>query len=378
MHKLNLPLAFREQFPALANKTYFNFGGQGLLPQVALSAIIKAFEEVQRDGPFSVKMSHWLQDQLDMTRQALSKEFGGEAHCYAITQNVTEACNIAMWGLTWQNGDNLLITDCEHPSISDTSANLAARQGLELRVLPVKGQTTEQILESLSQLIDARTRLFAFSHVLWNTGVVLDIQSIANLCRAKGVLTLADGAQSAGAMALNLVQTGVDFYAVTGHKWLCGPEGTGCLYIAPAQLDKLQPTYMGWRHHMTGTTIGAERFEIATSAFPLLAGWREALALHQSAGDSAQRHAQIIDMSNYLKEELTRIGAQVIPSNRLSGLTSFTLPGKNHHDLSTALDSKHIMIRSIPEPECLRASVHYFTSQHDVDLLIKALTELKN
>ena len=58
MHKLNLPLAFREQFPALANKSYFNFGGQGLLPQVALSAIIKAFEEVQRDGPFSVKMSH--------------------------------------------------------------------------------------------------------------------------------------------------------------------------------------------------------------------------------------------------------------------------------------------------------------------------------
>lgn len=375
----------RQEYAALANKTYFNFGGQGIMANESIDAILAAYRQVQEEGPFSGKMFAWMNNEIDSTRKMLAEAFGGQAKCYAITQNVTEAVNIVLWGLTWQPGDRLLITDCEHPGVVDTVNNIARRLHLEVETVPVRGLSVQgaNCDETWTKLLtdaikdDGKTRLFVFSHVLWNSGEALPLETICRVCREHGVLSLADGAQSAGVLPLDVqAKDAADFYTFTGHKWLCGPEGTGALYVAPERLNELEPTYMGWRHYMHGEERGAEKYEIATSSFPLLAGWRAAFAMHEKAGSKEERHKQILKTAATMRAALENLGAELIPNNGQSGLVSFILPGKNHNQVVKDLEGSKVMVRSIPEPDCLRASVHYLTSAKDVETLVEALKRI--
>ena len=108
---------YRQQFPALANKAYFNYGGQGPMPQAALDAILAAYERIQTQGPFGLKTSELVGRESNLTRQAIASELGVTAATIALTENVTAGCNIALWGLNWQPGDRILISDCEHPGV---------------------------------------------------------------------------------------------------------------------------------------------------------------------------------------------------------------------------------------------------------------------
>ncbi len=110
----------RKQFPALANKAYFNFGGQGTLPQDALTTIIDTHQYIQRVGSFSGQINSWITQQVGAIRQSLAAELGTTSNTITLTENVTAGCNIALWGIDWRKGDRLLITDCEHPGVIAT------------------------------------------------------------------------------------------------------------------------------------------------------------------------------------------------------------------------------------------------------------------
>jgi L-cysteine/cystine lyase len=368
---------FRHKFPALANKSYFNFGGQGVLPQQALDAIIQSFKYVQENGPFSSRMFDWLQDEVDKTKDALAAELGASRRSIALTQNVSEGCNIVMWGIDWQQGDHLLITDSEHGSINEIADCIAKRRRVAVsKIVLSSGNVAPS--EQLENAITERTRLVVLSHVLWNTGRVLDLAPLIEICKAKAVPLLVDGAQSAGAMSLDLKASGVDYYAMTGHKWMCGPEGVGCLYIREDLLDCLQPTYVGWR----GMEMGgphepdATRFEIATSAFPLFAGLRSALAVHREWASAPERHEQIRANASYLRQQLAEKvpGISIItPGEVEAGLVSFAIDSMSPGAIVARLEAQHIYTRTIPYPKCVRASVHYFTTREEIDQLIETL-----
>ena len=110
----------RQQFPGLVNKTYFNFGGQGTMPDVALSAIIDTHKYIQQIGPFSGQVNSWLTTKVNDLRNAIASELNTTAETITITENVTAGCNIALWGIDWQPGDRILMSDCEHPGIIAT------------------------------------------------------------------------------------------------------------------------------------------------------------------------------------------------------------------------------------------------------------------
>ncbi|MDY7022656.1 MAG: aminotransferase class V-fold PLP-dependent enzyme, partial [Cyanobacteriota bacterium] len=114
----NLTLeTYRQQFPALVNKAYFNYGGQGPLPQTSLDAIYQSYKQVQEKGPFSVKAGDWVTEESKLMRECIAAELGVSAKTITLTENVTFGCNIALWGIDWQPGDHLLLSDCEHPGI---------------------------------------------------------------------------------------------------------------------------------------------------------------------------------------------------------------------------------------------------------------------
>jgi L-cysteine/cystine lyase len=378
-----------DKFPALSNKSYFNYGGQGPLPQVALDAIFGAYQQIQAQGPFGVKTSKLVMQESSLTRQAIALELGVSAGSIALTENVTAGCNIALWGMNWQPGDRILISDCEHPGVIASIKEICRRFQVSIDFFPLLATLNSgDPVEVITAHLQPQTRLVVLSHVLWNTGQVLPLAKISTAIHQYSQATdriyiLVDAAQSVGLLPLNLGELGIDFYAFTGHKWWCGPEGVGGLYIRPDVMEDLDPTFIGWRsldYSKPDLPLinDARRYEVATSAYPLYAGLRASIELHQEWGSSIDRATKIITLATYLWEQLQQVPGikclnQIAPQ---SGLVSFQVESRNHSKLVQALEDEHFYLRTIVDPDCIRACTHYFTTTAEIDELIQCLSKL--
>lgn len=369
------------------------------MPEAALAAILDGYQRIQSQGPFGLKTSSLVTQEANLTRQAIGSELGVAAQSIALTENVTASCNIALWGLNWQPGDSakqrlrqrILVSDCEHPGVIASINEICRRFQVVVDVCPLlETLNTGDPVAVITAHLQPQTRLVVLSHVLWNTGQVLPLAEIAAGIRQypaadRQIRILVDAAQSVGLLPLKLDQLGIDFYAFTGHKWWCGPEGVGGLYIHPEAIKSLDPTFMGWRsldYSKPDLPVinDARRYEVATSAYPLYAGLRAAIATHQSWGSSLDRATKIVSLATYLWESLQQISGinclnQTAPQ---SGLVSFQVATGNHGKLVQALEDQHFYLRTIVNPDCIRACTHYFTTTAEIDELIKCLSKLIN
>jgi len=378
----------RQQFPALANKAYFNYGGQGPMPQAAIDAINQAQEYIQTYGPFSTKVNSWIVEEVRQTREAIASELNVPTDTITITEDVTVGCNIALWGIDWQAGDRILLTDCEHPGVIATTQEISRRFNVEVSFCPIMATLNGgDPAEVIAQNLTPNTRLVVLSHILWNTGQVLPVNKIAQVCREYNsrIQILVDAAQSVGLLPLNLTELEADFYAFTGHKWWCGPMGVGGLYIRPEARESLQPTFIGWRSIMMdsqGKPVDwqpdGRRYEVATSAFGQYCGLRAAIATHQQWGSAKQRYEQILQLSHYLWQRLNELSdilcLRATPPE--SSLVSFQLKQKqpgSHKQLVQYLESQNMMTRTLLDPDCIRGCVHYFTTTSEIDQLITGI-----
>jgi L-cysteine/cystine lyase len=185
-------------------------------------------------------------------------------------------------------------------------------------------------------------------------------------------------------MPLNLDALQADFYAFTGHKWWCGPEGLGGLYVRPEALDGLHPTFAGWRGitvdragHPTGWKPDGQRYEMATSAYPLYAGLRAAIALHDTWGTAQERYQRLQALSQRLWNQLVELPDVICLRSTPpeSGLVSFQLTSKSHRQLVKFLEANGFMIRVILDPDCVRACMHYLTLETEVDQLVATIQQ---
>jgi L-cysteine/cystine lyase len=379
--------------PALANKTYFNYGGQGPLPEPSLAAITNAWRTIQELGPFTGDVWPYVERTTAALRQRLARWFGVGPHRVAFTENVTSGCVLPLWGLPWQAGEELLLSDCEHPGVVAACRELARREGLTLTELPVKDLRGSQealdqaLLERLEQALTPRTRLVVLSHLLWNTGQVMPIATVAERLgqHPNRPWLLVDGAQSLGSLPLAdegaaNAAAAADIYACTGHKWCCGPEGLGAVALSDRLLQEGQPTLIGWRSLSHESSAGsdfhadARRFEVATSCIPLMAGLNQSLQLLEQEGTASERLQRIQAGSQRVWD-----GLQGIPGVKTllevpppAGLVSFTIEGSPEERVK-ALGQQGIWVRTLEDPHCLRACTHITTSAAEIDQLLEAL-----
>ncbi|MEM1309693.1 MAG: aminotransferase class V-fold PLP-dependent enzyme [Cyanobacteria bacterium P01_H01_bin.153] len=380
---------WRAQFPALANKNYFNFGGQGPMPQVALEAIYQTYQTLQTKGPFSDSTNQWIQQLAMAMRQTLADDLQVPVEAMTLTEDVTVGCNIPLWGLDWQAGDRILLTDCEHPGVVAAVQEVSRRFAIEVDFCPMlataQGGDPVAVIRAA---LRPQTRLLVISHILWNSGQLLPLADIVQLCHGhapRPVWVLADAAQSVGMLPLDLTEIEVDFYAFTGHKWCCGPAGLGGLYVRPAIREAIAPTFIGWRGitidtqaNPTGWKPSGQRYEVATSDYPLMAGLQAALRLHQQWGSAETRFQRISELSQGLWQRLQqhpRI-CMVSATPPQSGLVSFELldnagqPSPNLHTrLVKDLEADKMLLRILLYPHCVRACIHYFTLEAEVQAL---------
>ena len=383
--------------PALANKTYFNYGGQGPLPDASRAAINAAWTTIQELGPFTSDVWPFVARTTDSLRQRLAGWFGVSPGRVAFSENVTAGCLLPLWGLPWQAGDQLLISDAEHPGVVAGCRELARREQLELAVLPVmqlRGTTEAAAAGTLAALevaLTPRTRLVVLSHLLWNTGQLMPIAAVAERLQAhpRQPWLLVDAAQSLGAIPVAEAAAAADIYACTGHKWCCGPEGLGAVALSERLLAESRPTLIGWRSLSNETAAGsafhrdARRFEVATSCLPLFAGLDTSLQLLEAEGDAQARLLRIRERSQQLWQGLQRIeGVQtLLEQPPPAGLVSFVLgdPAQGTMAAATAaewvqrLGAQSIWLRSLADPICLRACTHLTTTAAELEQLLAAL-----
>jgi L-cysteine/cystine lyase len=388
------PGQIRSLMPALANKTYFNYGGQGPLPTPSLEAITASWQRIQQLGPFTDAVWPYLAEQSRLLRSTLAAICGVSPHRLALTENVTTGCVLPLWGLPWRAGDELLLGDCEHPGVVAACRELARREGLTLAVLPVQqlcchtpaAQLDGAVLDALDQSLSPRTRLVVLSHLLWNTGAVMPIEAVAGrLAQQQGhPWLLVDAAQSMGSLPVSAAARAADIYAFTGHKWCCGPEGLGGVALSERLLEIASPTLIGWRSLSHETTAGgafhpdARRFEVATSCAPLHSGLTTSLELLEGEGSEAERLVHIRARSSQLWQGLQSLPGirTLLPEPPPAGLVSFQVDDTSPQSLVTRLGEQGLWIRSLDDPACLRACTHITTTAEEVERLLDAVAKI--
>ena len=187
---------------------------------------------------------------------------------------------------------------------------------------------------------------------------------------------LVDGAQGAGASETDVVALGADFYLFSGHKWCCGPSGLAALYVRPQRLMELSSPLCDSGGDFRGTS--ARRMEVATFAYPLCSGLNQALKLHEAAGGCAERNLLARQSAATLRAGLRSFGPtlRLLPSAAFEGATgivSFSIEGVDSQELVRYLESRQILLSALHRPDCVRACVHYLTSEEEIRRLIEEI-----
>ena len=382
--------------PALANKTYFNYGGQGPLPSPSLQAINATWDTIQSLGPFTTAVWPEVEGTVARLRQRLSQWLGVPSSRVCFTENVTSGCVLPLWGLPWRAGETLILSDCEHPGVVAACRELARRHQLGLEWLPVADlrgsaeQAEGQVLERLERMLRPGIRLVVLSHLLWNTGQLMPIPRVAECLAQLGSRPwlLVDGAQSLGSIPVAAAASAADIYACTGHKWCCGPEGLGVVAVSERLLEQARPTLIGWRSLRLESEGGSpfhadgRRFEVATSCIPLFAGLDRSLQLLEEVGSAAERLSVIRGLSARLWQGLQQIPGfeSLLTVPPPAGLVSFRLRegwlSVTPAELVARLGRQAIWLRSLDDPACLRACTHVVSTEAEIDRLLGSLPSL--
>ncbi len=350
---------FRDQFPVLERCSYLNAGTEGPVPQAVRDAVRARMQADLTEGRVGREYFEQVLDLARRARAGYAGALGADPDEVALTSSTTYGVNTVLSGLRFSRGDEILTSDQEHPGLLAPLRRLRERDEVTVRVVP---------FTELPGEVGPNTRLIACSHVSWVGGEVVDVAGL----RATGVPVLLDAAQALGAIPVNVHELGIDFYAGSGQKWMCGPEGSGALYVRPDRLDDLEPPFPGYAaladaHDPLNSDLaeGAGRLD---DGFPSAVRSTWALAsMDVLAGAGwAWVHEQAATGAAQLAELLHSRGHQVAPRGR-STLVSWTTDDAD--DDVARLASHGIIVRSIPSAGLVRASVGAWTSEDEIERL---------
>jgi isopenicillin-N epimerase len=371
----------RKQFLIPADEIYLNNGTVGSSPAPVLRAVFDAYNDTERMAQSDPEdYPIWGYGPWNEYRDPLAAFVGCKRDEIALVRNATEANSYIANGIDLKIGDEVLITDQEHPGGEHPWDLRAKRYGIVVRkiVLPKPVPNAAAVLNLFSSAITLRTRVIFFSHITTVTGVVLPAKELCALARSKGVLSAVDGAHVPGMMKLNVHEIGCDMYSASPHKWLQAPKGSGFLYVRDEVIDRLWNTIVteGW----DDPKLRAERFQrIGSSNVPALAGMRAAVELANSIGmDRIEKRHRA--MGDYILKEMMNRGAEswTSPDPALRcAIATVNVPPLVRMDLEKWMwTTKKMRIRG-GEPSKLRLSTPYYLLRKDVDRYLAAFDEYK-
>ncbi len=348
----------RSQFPVLERLAYLNAGTNGPVPRRAIEAAEASLRRQAEEGRSGMAFFEEMTRRGDELRGRAAALLGAGQGEVALTGSTTDGVNAALNALDLEPGDELLTSDEEHPGVLAPLGAARAR-GMTVRQAP---------FAELPDAVGPDTRAVVCSHVSWITGKVVDAPALA----ASGALVLLDGAQGLGAVPVDVKALGCDFYAASGQKWLCGPNGIGYLYARADRVGDLRAPWPGWQvledpHDPLDSPLHPDARRLGT-CFPAhhQVEWAHA-ALDVLEEPGIERvQARAAELAAGLVARLSERGVEVAPRGP-STLVSFAVD-----DQSATLErvlAAGFVLRDLPGTSYLRASVGGWTTDEELDRL---------
>jgi L-cysteine/cystine lyase len=353
--------SLRAQFPVLERIAYLNAGTNGPVPRRAVDAACESLRRQAERGRGGKAFFEAFLGEADALRSRAAGLLGCDRSELALTSSTTDGVNAVLTALDLRRGDEVLTSDEEHPGVLAPLGALRDRLGIKVRTAP---------FAELPGEVRPSTRLVACSHVSWLTGRVMDAAALAGA----GTRVLLDGAQGLGAVPVDVRSLGCDFYAASGQKWLCGPNGIGYLYARAELTGELPAPWPGYQvladaAHPLESELHPDARRLATG-YPAphdTAFAHAALDVLEEAGlERGQERAAAL--AARLADDLSERGVGVSPRDA-STLVSFEVPDPPAF-VERMETEERIVVRALPGTPFVRASVGAWSSEKEVDRLV--------
>jgi selenocysteine lyase/cysteine desulfurase len=368
------PHALRREIPVTEEVAYFNTGASGPSTRSAVEAVSEFQAYHEFEAPAAEGFYEAGFDAFESARASVAGLLGADPAAVTLTGSTTHGINLVASSIDWDPGDTVVRTGVEHPSGRLPWERLADTHGIEIEV--VEGEQGRFDADAFAASM-ADARLVCLSAVAWNHGTRLPVREVADIAAETDTLVLVDAVQAPGQYPVDVHEWGADVVVGSGHKWLLGPWGTGFLWMDPEARRALRPTWIGPRGVEDMDAAGyeyvdaASMFELTTTPVAVYRGLEAAIETVESVGIGAIRD-RIEALTDRLK---AGIDADRLLSPRAyeTGLVSVDVA-----DPEGAVDRLReagIVVRSIPDPACVRASVHAFNTEAEIDRLAAALRD---
>ena len=395
----------RKDFPILNQEVhgrplvYFDNAATSQKPRVVIQALTHYYEH---DNANVHRGIHELSNRATSAFEAARARAATFIHARSadeivFTRGTTEGINLvaATWGVAHlQPGDVILLTELEHHSNLVPWQMLAQRTGARIAYVPVTGDDGLLDLSGLDALLTPRVKIFAMVHISNSMGTVNPVADLCARARQRGIVTLVDGAQSAGHLPVDVQAIGCDFFAFSGHK-ICGPTGIGILYGRQELLDVMPPYQGGGEmilnvgYDKTEFKNAPHRFEAGTPDISGPVGLHVAMDYLDAIGrEHIWRHDQ--ELAAYAVEKLSALKNLRIfgPRENRAGLVSFLLKDVHAHDVVTLADQGGVALRGghhctqplmqkLGVESTARASFYFYNTKAEVDRFVEVVKEIQ-
>lgn len=351
-------------------------------------------------GPFSTKLSDAIKDNLDLRTSAIrddshdafemrmklraqyARMIGAAEREVGLGMSTSFGLNVAAFGLPFEEGDEILLSDVEFPAAVYTFQGAAKERGLVTKLVKSKDRCFD--LEAFEKSITPKSKALCLSFVQYFNGFKNDLKKIGEICRKHNLYFVVDGIQGVGAEPIDVKEIGCDIFSSGGQKWLLAPQGCGFFYLSDEIRDKLRNPYVSWLSadwNVEFTDLfrynlpyfdSAERFELGYYAVLNLIGMKQSADLIEDLGieNIRQHNHELIDtLADYIKQsDRFTITSDMSEKHRSS---IFTFTGDNLEQVHRYLLDNNITL--VRREGSIRVSIHLYNNEEDVKRFIDVL-----
>lgn len=344
-------------------------------------AVLDALDRGTRllDGNPSSATKATMSVQREDTRRELARMLGVTPEEIVITRNTSESNNMVSSGLQLGAGDDVIVFPDNHPSNLAAWREKAKRFGFALVVanVPTPHPGPDTIVDILKRTLTPRTRVVAFTHVTNSVGDLFPAEEMCRIIREHGALSMLDGAQSFGVLAVDLAHIKPDFYSGSAHKFPCGPKETGVLFINRAIHERIWPSVVSLYAGAVGISRTMEAMGQRDEA--AMAALGEAVRFHRTVGHVAVE-TRVRDLSQFLMRELRALeGVHLYtdPAPHRSATVVTLRPGTlDPRKLASALYDNHRIAsaaRAGADRPGIRLSPHLYNTMAEMESVVVAI-----
>lgn len=375
----------RDAFMLSKDKVFFNTGTVGAMPKVVVQKVAEHFEKLATDvADWDYKVDiGWISGYYPMPdiRKKIAQLINADAPSIALTDNVTSAMSYIAMGLELKKNDEVLTGNQEHGGGRSSWIVREKREGIKYRevVLPKPIQSNDEVLSIIRKALAPETKVLMLSHMITGSGAILPVKEICKEAKAKGTITVLDGAQTIGQIKVDVADIGCDAYVGCFHKWMGAPPGTGFMWVRPELLKTLWTTVSSyqWNNH---EDEGFRFTQRGTGNYSLLIGMDAALDFHNEIGPQ-RVYDRIRFLGSYLRDGLRKMPKVKIFSpadeGMCAGITVYNVAGYTGAQLQDEFWNRARMRpRSQGDEFGVRHCTHIFNNERELDKALEIVRVL--